>query len=268
MCSMTEVAKRRRTRGNGKAEFARTRRVGAGSARDGRLGGRPDGRGGTTRRQKRKYVVGKTKREVVQQLREMQGLVDGGVPVPDQQITVGAMLDQWLTDVLPGTVAKPTEQQYQDVVRLYIKPRLGNKKLRDLTPSDVTRMLRDMERRPSRDRTATARRSTPRPLGAAPRDPLGRSRGHGQSQRRCAREPGARRSPGRPHDDARAGPRLPRAHQGRPQRGAVRRRTHAGPARVGTARVGWDDVNLDPSRGNARRSPFVEASSASRAKGW
>ena len=145
--AMSEVAKRRRTRGNGE-----------GGVREDRARGRwvahvtvgwedvPDGHGGTTPRQKRKYVVGKTKREVVQRLREMQGLVDGGVPVPDQQITVGAMLDRWLTDVLPGTVAKPTEQQYQDVVRLYIKPRLGNKKLRDLTPSDVTRMVRDMER--------------------------------------------------------------------------------------------------------------------------
>lgn len=144
---MSEVARRRRTRGNGE-----------GGVREDKARGRwvahvtvgwedvPDGHGGTTRRQKRKYVVGKTKREVVQRLREIQGLVDGGVPVPDQQITVGGMLDRWLTDVLPGTVAKPTEQQYQDVVRLYIKPRLGNKKLRDLTPSDVTRMLRDMER--------------------------------------------------------------------------------------------------------------------------
>jgi integrase len=40
----------------------------------------------------------------------------------------------------------PTEAQYRDVVRLYIKPRIGDKKLRDLTPTDVTRMLRDMEK--------------------------------------------------------------------------------------------------------------------------
>lgn len=105
-----------------------------------------DGKGGTKRRQLRKSVSGPTKRDVVRKLREFHNNLDDGVPMPDQQITVGAMLDQWLTDVLPGTVAKPTEGQYRDVVRLYIKPRIGDKKLRELTPTDVTRMLRDMEK--------------------------------------------------------------------------------------------------------------------------
>ncbi|HWL42581.1 MAG TPA: site-specific integrase [Ilumatobacter sp.] len=104
-----------------------------------------DGKGGQKKRQIRKSVSGPTKRDVMLKLRQFQTNADAGVPVPDQQITVGLMLDQWLEEVLPGTVAKPTEQQYQDVARLYIKPRLGKKKLRDLTPTDVTRMLRDME---------------------------------------------------------------------------------------------------------------------------
>lgn len=144
---MSEAPKRRRTRSNGE-----------GGIREDKARGRwianvtvgwedvPDGKGGTRRRQIRKYVVGKTKREVAERLRELQSLVDRGVPVPDQQITVAAMLDQWLAEVLPGTVAKATEGQYRDVVRLYIKPRLGDKRLRELTPTDVTRMLRDMEK--------------------------------------------------------------------------------------------------------------------------
>lgn len=105
-----------------------------------------DGKGGTVRRQVRKNVVGKTKREVAEKLRAIHGMVDAGVPVPDRQVTVGAMLDTWLRDVLPGTVARPTEAQYGDVVRLYVKPRIGRIRLRDLTPTDVTRMLRDMEK--------------------------------------------------------------------------------------------------------------------------
>lgn len=105
-----------------------------------------DGRGGTRRRQVRKSVSGRTKKEVAAKLREIQTKVDDGVPIPDRQITVTAMLDQWLRVVLPGTVAAATEGQYNDVVRLYIVPRIGAKRLRDLTPTDVTRMLRDMER--------------------------------------------------------------------------------------------------------------------------
>lgn len=105
-----------------------------------------DGRGGTRRRQARKSVSGRTKKEVADKLRKIQNKVDDGVPIPDQQITVAAMLEQWLRDVLPGTVAAATESQYNDVARLYIAPRIGNKRLRDLTPTDVTRMLRDMEK--------------------------------------------------------------------------------------------------------------------------
>lgn len=143
---MTSTPKRRRGRANGEGgirkDTSRNRWVGTVTVRWEDVG-HDDGK--TVRRQVRKNVVGKTKREVAERLRELQGMVDKGVPVPDQQITVGAMLDQWLADVLPGTVAKPTEGQYRDVVRLYIKPRIGDKKLRQLTPTDVARMLRDME---------------------------------------------------------------------------------------------------------------------------
>lgn len=144
---MSDVARRRRTRGNGE-----------GGIREDKARGRwiahvtigwedvPDGNGGTRKRQVRKYVVGKTKREVAERLRNLQTMADRGVPLPDQKMTVGAMLDMWLSDVLPGTVAKATEGQYRDVVRLYIKPRIADKKLRELTPTDVTRMLRDMEK--------------------------------------------------------------------------------------------------------------------------
>lgn len=56
------------------------------------------------------------------------------------------MLDQWLADILPGTVAPVTADQYGDVVRLYLKPRIGQIRLNQLAPSGVTRMLRDMEK--------------------------------------------------------------------------------------------------------------------------
>ena len=106
----------------------------------------PDGAGGVRRKQIRKSVVGKSKKDVVERLRELQRLADSNLPVPSRTMTVGSMLDQWLDDVLPGTVSAATEGQYRDVVRLYLKPRLGRGKLRELSPLDVTRMLRDMER--------------------------------------------------------------------------------------------------------------------------
>jgi integrase len=105
-----------------------------------------DGVGGSRRRQIRKSVVGRTKREVLRRMREIQALSDADLPIPSRNLTVASMLDLWLNDVLPGTVSAVTEAQYSQVVRLYIKPRLGYRKLRELSPLDVTRMLRDMER--------------------------------------------------------------------------------------------------------------------------
>jgi integrase len=140
------VGSRRRSRGNGEGgireDKANRRWVGTIT-----LGFEDvdDGRGGMRRRQVRKSVSGATKKEVAAKLRQLQTMVDDGVPIPDRQITVAAMLDQWLRVVLPGTVAPTTLGQYQDVARLYIVPRIGDKRLRDLTPTDVTRMLRNME---------------------------------------------------------------------------------------------------------------------------
>lgn len=137
---------RRRSRANGEGSVREDKRRGRWVATI-TLGWEnvPDDATGVRRRQVRKSVAGKTKREVLERLRELQKLTDDGRPVPSRTATVGSMLDQWLADVLPGTVAAATEGQYHDVVRLYLQPRLGRRKLRELAPLDVTRMLRDME---------------------------------------------------------------------------------------------------------------------------
>jgi integrase len=109
--------------------------------------------GGISSRQVRRSVTGRTKTQVLARMREVQQLVDDGIAVPSASLTVAGMLDRWLSDVLPGTVAAVTQDQYGDVVRLYIKPRIGRLRLKQLAPSDVTRMLREMahptESRPS-----------------------------------------------------------------------------------------------------------------------
>jgi integrase len=105
-----------------------------------------DSSGNPRRKQIRRSVIGRTRREVLTRMRELQRLMDADLPLPPKNITVGSMLDLWLDDVLPGTVSAVTEWQYRDVVRLYLKPRIGQRKLPELSPLDVTRMLRDMER--------------------------------------------------------------------------------------------------------------------------
>jgi integrase len=96
-------------------------------------------------RQIRRSVTAKTKGEAAARLRELQGAVEAGQELARRDLTVSRFLTTWLTDVLPGSVAPATEQQYRDIVRLYIKPHVGQKRLRTLQARDVTKMVRSLE---------------------------------------------------------------------------------------------------------------------------
>jgi hypothetical protein len=84
-----------------------------------------DADGNVSARQVRRSVTGRTKKEVLARLREAQHLTEQGITVPPMTLSLGSMLDRWLDDVLPGAVSRVTEWQYRDVVRIYIKPRIG-----------------------------------------------------------------------------------------------------------------------------------------------
>ncbi|GGL22871.1 tyrosine-type recombinase/integrase [Planomonospora parontospora] len=84
----------------------------------------------------RKKVSGKTRAEVVEKIRKIREGITKGLPVPDDKITVGAFLDRWLS-MLPGHIADSTLDDYEDTVRLHLKPGLGRHKLTALTVAHV-----------------------------------------------------------------------------------------------------------------------------------
>lgn len=98
-----------------------------------------------TGEQKRRKVTGATRGEVVKRLCELGDATDSGQEPARSDLTVRRFLEQWLTDVLPGTVAASTEVQYRNVVRLYVVPHLGQRRLRTLQARDVARMLQDLD---------------------------------------------------------------------------------------------------------------------------
>lgn len=95
----------------------------------------PDGR--------RRMVTAKTRQELSRRMRAAQDSDDSG-QLTRADLTVGRWLTSWLDEVLPGTVSPATEGQYRDVVRLYLIPRIGRKRLVALSPTDVDAMLHDM----------------------------------------------------------------------------------------------------------------------------
>lgn len=93
----------------------------------------------------RRMVTGKSEREVRKRMRDLMAANDQGLTPAARSLTVGRFLDQWITDVLPGTVAPPTFAQYEGIVKRYLKPQLGRHTLTSLTARHVTMMLRDLD---------------------------------------------------------------------------------------------------------------------------
>ncbi|MFD2356035.1 tyrosine-type recombinase/integrase [Nonomuraea ferruginea] len=94
------------------------------------LGYGPDGK------RTRKKVSGKTRAEVVEKVRKLKEALAKGAPVPDDRLTVGTFLDRWLLH-LPGHISDGTLDDYEDTVRLHLKPGLGRHKLTKLTVAQV-----------------------------------------------------------------------------------------------------------------------------------
>ena len=95
--------------------------------------------------QVRRLITAPTQKQLTERMREATAALEAGNPPPQQALTVAAFLNEWTLDVLPGSVAATTLQQYRDVVRLYIVPKVGKKKLAALNARDVARMLADLE---------------------------------------------------------------------------------------------------------------------------
>jgi integrase len=98
--------------------------------------------GGTGR--VRKYVCGRTRKEVYDKLTAVSRNVRDGVPVPVGGQTLEAYLAEWLAQVAAVRVRPSTLRSYDMNVRLHIVPRIGRRQLGKLTARDVRQMLDDM----------------------------------------------------------------------------------------------------------------------------
>jgi len=91
--------------------------------------------------EKRKTVYGKTADEARAKIEEMKIKSRRGVPAADRAWKVGDYLDYWLQDVARHSIRKTTYAKYETMVRLYLKPALGRKKLDRLTVAEVQTFL-------------------------------------------------------------------------------------------------------------------------------
>jgi integrase len=86
---------------------------------------------------KRVRLYGHTREDVRRQLTKLLEQADQGIPVAAENWTVGKYLMYWLEHVVLPERRPRTYQGYESVVRLYVIPELGNKRLAKLTVRDV-----------------------------------------------------------------------------------------------------------------------------------
>ncbi|WP_373653279.1 tyrosine-type recombinase/integrase [Schlesneria sp. DSM 10557] len=93
----------------------------------------------------RKWVSGKTKKEVTDELTKLQGQKLNGTLVDSGRMTVGELIDKWLeTSSRPNTEPN-THARYEGIARLHVKPAVGSIKLSKFNPMHVQTMLSTME---------------------------------------------------------------------------------------------------------------------------
>lgn len=96
---------------------------------------------------RRVKVTGKTKTAVRERLKVLQRQSDAGLPVAGGSLGFGEFLDQWLLHVLPArssVKSTNTIDNYRWAVEKHLRPTLGRKTLRNLSPEDVEAVLRSM----------------------------------------------------------------------------------------------------------------------------
>jgi hypothetical protein len=95
---------------------------------------------------KRRRTVGTYPTKKLAQAAEREALTkrDHGTLVDRSTATIGEVLDQWLTIEAPRVVAPENLPAYEQIIRLHLKPVIGNVRVQKLTNQQIETLLADM----------------------------------------------------------------------------------------------------------------------------
>lgn len=104
-------------------------------------------------KRRRRWLYGKTRKEVVEKLREAQREHDQGVDLTADRTTVAEYLEHWLDTVVKQRNKERTQISYAETVRRHIIPAIGRHRLDKLRPEHVQAMVASIQAG-GHDRTA------------------------------------------------------------------------------------------------------------------
>ena len=91
------------------------------------------------------YVLAKTQKELLDKLhRDMEGFQDMEL-TEDSRMTLGEWLERWMEDYGAATLRPNTLRSYEQFIRCYIKPYLGDKIVSRVTRMDIQKLYRKLK---------------------------------------------------------------------------------------------------------------------------
>jgi integrase len=82
----------------------------------------------------RKCVYGRTRAEVSEKITKLLNEVNSGTYIEPTKMTTGEWLDIWFMEYVLTTKRPSTSKGYDDIIKLHLKPTVGNIPLKDLSP--------------------------------------------------------------------------------------------------------------------------------------
>ncbi len=96
-------------------------------------------------KRKRRTVYGKTRREVAEKLTRILRDHQQGIPVAPERLSVAQFLERWLTASVTPSVKAKAYEGYESIVRVRVVPRIGRRRLSNLTPLDLQSLYSDLQ---------------------------------------------------------------------------------------------------------------------------
>ena len=109
-----------------------------------------------TGKTKRVSIYDRSQTELLKKKNEVMVAVDRGEYREPSKMTTGQWMDFWQENYLDD-VKPSTKQLYEQQIRLYIKPMLGNIKLKDLDTDTIQRFYRDLGKESGRKKGLSAK---------------------------------------------------------------------------------------------------------------
>lgn len=97
-----------------------------------------------TGKQIQKSIYGKSQKEVREKLTQITAELDEGTYTEPSKLPLSDWLDTWLAEYI-GSTKPHTKKSYEATIENHIKPALGGKALRELTPVHIQRFINHLE---------------------------------------------------------------------------------------------------------------------------